>query len=65
MFEDFEVRNPEMGFAYDFHTTDGTVYVDGIFVKREEDSSIWINYRGLRVFIAVHELADITESSIR
>jgi hypothetical protein len=47
------------GFPYSFVTTDGTVYENARLLS-QDDSGVWIRYRGARVFIAAHELEGAT-----
>jgi hypothetical protein len=45
------------GFPYSFVTTDGTIYENARLLAQDE-TGVWIRYRGARVFIATHELED-------
>jgi hypothetical protein len=47
------------GFPYSFVTTDGTVYENARLLS-QDDTGVWIRYRGARVFIAAHELEGAT-----
>jgi hypothetical protein len=47
------------GLPYCFVTTDDTEYRDAILEDIDE-TGVWILYRGARVFIAAHELQDVS-----
>jgi hypothetical protein len=48
-----------VGMTYDFLTADETLYPNAILLDVDEDG-VWIEYRGAKVFIAAHELQDVT-----